>query len=405
MEERDYEESEPERLRIIKADDYGTEDFNRGSNKRPRIGLFVTIAFLSALVGGISASLLVPYIYGSSPSEVFSSDKGPSVIRQKEIINVDGGKVSPVTAVAKKLQPSIVNIKVREPIGDIPHPDVVSSGGAGVIFKPDGYIITNSHVVSGAKDIFITIGTEEIKGKLVAEDKDVDMAVVKVDRQHLPAAEFGSTKKLQVGELAVAIGSPFGFEHTVTSGIISALNRTISIPDEGLKDVKTYTNLIQTDAPINPGNSGGALSDSKGRVIGINTFIMSRSGSTEGVGFAIPVETAVNVAKQLIAKGKASHPYIGILGQSIDSSMAGVGKMGVDKGAIIVDVVKGSPADKAGLKEKDVILAVDGKNIESMDELIAVIRQKKVGDSLVIKFLRSGKQALAKIVLAEKPKK
>jgi S1-C subfamily serine protease len=272
-----------------------------------------------------------------------------------------------------------------------------------VIFSSDGYIITNNHVISGAKDIFVTIGSDEVKGKLIAADKETDLAIIKVDKNNLPAAEFGSTKDLQVGELAVAIGSPFGFEHTVTSGIVSAKNRTVTIPDEDSRDTTTYTNLIQTDAAVNPGNSGGALGDAEGRVIGINTLIISSTGVTEGVGFAIPVETAVSVAKQLIDQGKASHPYIGILGQNVEGGLVQDKKVGVKEGAIIMEVLKGGPAEKAELKAQDIIVAIDGKPIESMDELIADIRQKKVGDKLEITFMRNGKKDTAILTLAEKP--
>jgi len=370
---------------------------------RTSIALVVVVALLSSLLGGFVAAFFVPYIYGSTPQEVFGNQPAPGQ-GSTEVVRVDGESMGSVTAVAKKLRPSVVNINIKQSISDGFHPDVVSGAGSGVIFRSDGYILTNNHVVEGAKDIFVTIGTDEVKGKVVAADDETDLAVVKVDRKNLPAAEFGSTKNLQVGELAVAIGSPFGFEHTVTSGIISALNRTVSIPDESSRNVRTYTNLIQTDAPINPGNSGGALSDAQGRVIGINTLIISTSGVSEGVGFAIPVETAASVAKQLIEKGKASHPYIGIRGQNVDSTSGSAGDLKAEKGAVVVEVIKGSPASKAGLKKDDIIIAVGGKSIESMDELIAEVRQRKVGDSLELTILRNGKRDNIEVVLAEKPK-
>ncbi|MDP2210691.1 MAG: trypsin-like peptidase domain-containing protein, partial [Candidatus Aquicultor sp.] len=315
-ERRDFEEKEeqvreetPDPLEVRSAPMQSSPKIaasqSRGGGTRNIAVLIIALAFVSAVVGGVVATYLVPYMYGSSPTAVFGGRSGISGNGATEIIAVDKGAVSPVTAVAKKLQPSIVNINIRQSIEEAFHPDVVSGVGSGVIYREDGYILTNNHVISGAKDIFVTVGTDEIKGTLVAADRETDLAVIKIDRKGLPAAEFGSTKDLQVGEIAVAIGSPFGFEHTVTSGIISALNRTVSIPDTRGNDVTTYTNLIQTDAPINPGNSGGALSDAKGRVIGINTLIISSSGVTEGVGFAIPSETVQNVADQLIKKGKA----------------------------------------------------------------------------------------------------
>ena len=380
------------------------ESKSRGGGKRNISVLIIALAFVSAIVGGVVATNLVPYMYGSSPAAVFGRGSGISGNGATEIIAVDKGAVSPVTAVAKKLQPSIVNINIRQSIEESFHPDVVSGVGSGVIYREDGYILTNNHVISGAKDIFVTVGTDEVKGTLVAADRETDLAVIKISRTGLPAAEFGSTKDLQVGEIAVAIGSPFGFEHTVTSGIISALNRTVSIPDSRGNDVTTYTNLIQTDAPINPGNSGGALSDAKGRVIGINTLIISSSGVTEGVGFAIPSETVRNVADQLIEKGKASHPYMGIQGSNIDDVLIDTSKLAVSDGAIVLDVLKGTPAEKAGLKKNDVITAIDGKKITTMDQLLVEIRQKKVGDKIELTYYRGADKKTVELTLVEKPK-
>ncbi|MDI6815699.1 MAG: trypsin-like peptidase domain-containing protein [Actinomycetota bacterium] len=415
-ERRDFEEKEervrqeiPEPVEVgsgpLQSSPKIAESQSRGGGKRNISVLIIALAFVSAIVGGLVATYLVPYMYGSSPAAVFSGGSGISGNGATEIIAVDKGAVSPVTAVAKKLQSSIVNINIRQSIEESFHPDVVSGVGSGVIYREDGYILTNNHVILGAKDIFVTVGTDEIKGTLVAADTETDLAVIKVNRKGLPAAEFGSTKDLQVGEIAVAIGSPFGFEHTVTSGIISALNRTVSIPDSRGDEVTTYTNLIQTDAPINPGNSGGALSDAKGRVIGINTLIMSSSGVTEGVGFAIPSETVQNVADQLIEKGQASHPYMGIKGSNIDDVLVDTSKLAVSDGAIVLDVLKGTPAEKAGLKKNDVITAIDGKKIKTMDQLLVEIRQKKVGDKIELTYYRGSEKKTVELTLVEKLKR
>ncbi|MBI4733590.1 MAG: PDZ domain-containing protein [Rubrobacteridae bacterium] len=206
-----------------------------------------------------------------------------------------------------------------------------------------------------------------------------------------------------MGDLAVAIGSPFGFEHTVTSGIISAMNRTVSFPDMGTGEQATYINLIQTDASINPGNSGGALSDSQGRVVGINTIIASGSGASDGVGFAIPSEIAQSVARQLISGGKASHAYIGITGHDVSDVFSGGVNAVTDYGAEIVDVTKGGPAEAAGLKQQDVIVAIDGQRINDMNELISSIRQKQVGDTIEVTIYRGKEKKTAELKLAEKP--
>ncbi|HZD60012.1 MAG TPA: trypsin-like peptidase domain-containing protein [Anaerolineae bacterium] len=369
-------------------------------------GLLIAVAFFSAILGGLVATFAIPYIYGSTPEAVFSGRQNLPPSDSKNVIHVDKSAVSPVTAVAKKLQPSIVNIGIKQSMGDTFHSNMVSGIGSGVIFRQDGYILTNNHVISGAKEIQVTIGTDKVRGKLVAADRETDLAVIKVNRTGLPAAEFGSTKGLQVGELAVAIGSPFGFEHTVTSGIISALNRTVSVPDEDRPNENTtYANLIQTDAPINPGNSGGALSDAKGRIIGINTLIISSSGVTEGVGFAIPVEVAKDVAEQLIENGKASHPYMGIGGRDVEDVVTDAAITNTQHGAVITEVKPGSPADKAGLVKNDVIIAVGGQKIGDMDELIAAVRQREVGDTIEITYLRGAKRRVTELTLVEKPRR
>jgi len=393
--------NEKEPVRSIYA---GERDINNRGLGGRFTGLLIAVAFFGAVIGGLIAAYAVPYMYGSTPQVVFGGRQAQPAGDSKEIINVEGGAVSPATAVSKKLTPSIVNISISQGPQDSVHSGLMGGVGSGVIYTEDGYIITNNHVVSGAREIVVTIGTDEVNAKLVAADQETDLAVLKVDRKGLKAAEFGSTKDLQVGEPAIAIGSPFGFEHTVTSGIISALNRNVTIPNERTGGNATYTNLIQTDASINPGNSGGALSDSSGKVIGINTLIISSSGTNEGVGFAIPVETAKSVADQLIKNGKASHPYMGILGRNVSDVAAGDSSISVKEGTIIVEVIPGGPAAKARLKKDDIIIAADGTPIDDMDGLIAEIRQKKVGDSIEITYIRNGKQNKATITLTEKPR-
>lgn len=365
-------------------------------------GLLIGTSFLGAVIGGLIMAYALPYMYGSTPGAVFSAGQNQSTGTSSEIIKVNGA-VSPATAVAKKLGPSVVNVSVNQGPQDAVHSGLTSGVGSGVIYTQDGYIITNNHVVSGARAISVTIGNDDVKAKLIAADPETDLAIIKVDRTGLPAAEFGSTKDLQVGEPAVAIGSPFGFEHTVTSGIISALNRNVTIPNDQTGGNVSYSNLIQTDAPINPGNSGGALSDATGKVIGISALIISSSGVNDGVGFAIPVDMAKRVADQLIKQGKASHPYIGILGRDV-SEVANDNETAVDEGAIIAEIVPGGPAAKAGLKKNDIIIAVSGTRIKDMGVLIAEIRQKEVGDRLEVTYMRNGKEGKAILTLTEKPK-
>lgn len=373
----------------------------QGPGRSP-IGLLIALAFFSAIVGGLVLAYTLPYIYGSTPAAVFSGPQGQPAAGSGTTINVEGGGLTAASAVAEKLRPSVVNIDIRTGAQGSAGSGSFGGVGSGVIYSEDGYIVTNNHVVSGARDIFVTIGTEEVPATLVAADPESDLAVIKVDKTGLPAAEFGSTENLKVGAIAIAIGSPFGFQHSVTSGIVSALDRNLSIPGSRAGASVTLTNLIQTDAAVNPGNSGGALSDAAGKIIGINTLIVSGSGTSEGVGFAIPVETVKDVADQLIKDGKASHPFIGIIGATV--SDVATEESGVDKGVIISEVVSGGPAAGAGLRKGDIIVAVAGKDIEDMPNLISTIRDNKVGDKIEITYLRSGAESKVSLTLVEKPR-
>ncbi|MCL5292614.1 MAG: trypsin-like peptidase domain-containing protein [Actinobacteria bacterium] len=400
LEDFDYPD-EPERPR--RPDLSVVNHTNPRKGGRRFVAGVIALSLVSAIVGGLAGGLTLPYLFGNNPLNVYRSSSGT---KDSQYIKIDGRTpVSPVTAVAQKLQPSIVNIRTRQGGGQsAPHSDA-NGVGSGVILRSDGYVITNLHVIEGASDIWVTVGTDDIRGSVVGTDQESDLAVVKVARENLTAAEFGSTKALKVGDIVVAMGSPFGFEHTVTSGIVSGLHRTVNLPEKGSSAPRAYTNMIQTDAPINPGNSGGALADWRGRVIGINALIMSNSGVNEGVGFAIPAETALSVAEQLIKKGKASHPFMGILGQNTDPGLAKEYALAPEqKGALVVDVVAGSPASRAGLQKGDIIISINGKRVNSMDELMTEVRQYRVGEKLSIEYLRKEKRGSSEITLIDKPK-
>ena len=372
------------------------------------IGRYILAAaacFFSAVIGiffgGLVMLLLISAVTGTNPGSLLKGALGSNANRQINILTEEQ-RADVVVAVGKKVQPSIVNVRTTEVISDLFHQNQETKGeGSGVIYKEDGYIITNNHVVENAKDIFVTIGDEDLKGTVVGGDKVTDIAVIKIDKKGLQAAELGDSGKLQVGELAVAIGSPFGFEHSVTTGVISALHRNISTNDgQG----QTYTNLIQTDAAINPGNSGGALANKEGKVVGINSLIFSPSGASAGLGFSIPIETAKNVADQLIEKGSVSHPYMGVLGQTVDKDIAKQLNLDVQEGAILQEVVAGGPADQAGLKRKDIIVKFDGQQITTMDDLVAAILAKQVGDKVTVEYIRDKETKTATVTLSEKPK-
>lgn len=291
----------------------------------------------------------------------------------------------PVAAVARAVTPSIVRI-------DTVGPGRFGKGtGSGVIYRTDGYIVTNDHVVAGASDIEVILPDgDRLDAQLVGTAAPVvDIAVIKVSRPGLAAATLGSTRDAHVGDLAVAIGSPFGLQGTVTAGVISALHRNIT----ARPDVR-FTDAIQTDAPINPGNSGGALANGRGEVIGINTAIIGGDGGgSVGVGFAIPIEIARRVADQIIATGRASLPFLGISGQNLPD----------DRGALIQEVLPGGPAEGAGLRPRDVIVELDGQPVRSMDELIALLIQKDVGASVRSGYLRDRERRTAQARLAARP--
>ncbi|MCA1833620.1 MAG: trypsin-like peptidase domain-containing protein [Actinobacteria bacterium] len=331
----------------------------------------LVLVFIAALIGAIIGS-------GTTIVATHNSAGGGTVKVAPPVKASDNGAES-VAAVAKAVLPSIVRIDVA---GSNPFGADTEGTGSGVIYRADGYIVTNNHVVENADEVRVTLsdGTASTARVVGTAAPAVDIAVVKIDRSGLPAATFGSTKDLEVGQLAVAIGSPFGLQGTVTSGVLSALHRNISIDP-----TERFSDAIQTDAPINPGNSGGALSDGRGRVIGINTAILSGGGGNVGVGFAIPIEIVRRVADQVIDTGHARLPFLGISGQNLPDN----------KGALIQDVVAGGPAADAGLKTGDIITSIDGTRIRSMDDLIAVLLTKDVGQVVRVGYTRDGKARTA----------
>lgn len=279
--------------------------------RRRRRGVFLPTLF-SAVIGAITAMLLLPLAFGVSSSDLIGGrlrnaesaaveEAGSAKVSVNVVSPADGGMS--VAEIAEKVVPSIVNIDVRTAPQRTPFftMEAQEGTGSGVIYSSDGYIITNSHVVSGAREITVTLASgESVTGRLVGADPATDIAVVKVDRSGLPAISTSDSEKLTVGELCVAVGSSFGFEQTVTSGIISALDRTVSAGSTSGGQASTLNGLIQTDAAINPGNSGGALCDGTARLIGVNAVIATSSGGSEGVGFAIPANTVREIADALI---------------------------------------------------------------------------------------------------------
>lgn len=281
------------------------------------------------------------------------------------------------------------------PQGPVPRRDS-NSLGSGFIVSEDGYILTNNHVVQGADEIIVRLNDRrELEAVLIGADPSSDLAVLKVDADDLPTVELGDSDKLDVGEWVVAIGSPFGFDYSVTAGIVSAKGR--SLPNEN------YVPFIQTDVAINPGNSGGPLFNLEGQVVGINSQIYTRSGGFMGVSFAIPINVAMDVAEQLKSKGKVSRGWLGVVIQEVNKDLAE--SFGLDRaaGALVVQVVDGSPAESSGLVSGDIIVKVNGKDVQLSSDLPHLIGRLRAGDTAKLSVVRAGKRKTIDVEIGALP--
>lgn len=380
--------------------------------EKARSGVSVPAAIIIAILVAIIASLVTMYAIGFDPTSLFSQKEQPAKSESvteiaKPLVNQDLDQ-NLANAVAEKAVPSVVCIYTyteQRSYNDIfdlftgrgqsqgqkgdsidATEQVLSGLGSGVIISDDGYILTNYHVVEGSSSLKIEVGDEEYTGTVVGSDPTSDIAVVKVDATDLPAIEIADSTQLKVGDWVMAIGSPYGYEATATTGIISALGR--STAQQSMSGTTIYANLIQTDAAINTGNSGGALVDANGRLIGINTLISSATGGSDGLGFAIPSTYASAVANQIIAGKTVEHAQLGVT--LVDSS---------EKGAHVQKVTEGSAADEAGLASGDVIVKVDDEKIDTAAELIYAIAGHLVGDEVKITYQRNGTEKTVDVTL------
>jgi Do/DeqQ family serine protease len=268
--------------------------------------------------------------------------------------------------------------------------------GSGFIVSPDGYILTNEHVISGVSEIEVTLSSREkpYSAQKVGADSDLDLAVLKIDAEgDLPYVSMGDSDSVRVGDWVVAIGNPYGLDHTVTVGVISAKGRPMTIED------KQYRNLLQTDASINPGNSGGPLLNLKGEVVGINTAI---NAEAQGIGFAIPSSTVKAVFEELVNEGSVAHPWVGVYLQSVTKEAAQYFGLSDLNGAIIASVVKDGPAYLAGLHQGDVIVGYNGSNVTNPNQLVELIQGTAIGSEVEIKFIRGGQINTTVITIAKK---
>jgi S1-C subfamily serine protease len=310
---------------------------------------------------------------------------------------------SVVVRVAESVGPAVVTIQVRS--------ETAAGSGSGVIVDPSGVILTNRHVVAGASSVTVILATgRELPGTVHGIDTLTDLAIVKVDATGLPTAPIGESGALKVGQTAVAIGNPLGeFEGSVTAGIISGLDRSVQVSDRSGGTTEALRHLIQTDAAINPGNSGGPLVDSNGRVIGINT---AEAGQSEGIGFAIPIDVAKPIVDQALAGKEISRPWIGINYQDVDAQVAEENDLPVENGAWIHRpaaagtgraIVEGSPADKAGLRDGDVVTAIDGRAVDRDHPLDLLLLAHAPGDSVTLSVARGNETIQVQVTLGTRP--
>ena len=270
--------------------------------------------------------------------------------------------------------------------------------GSGVIINSRGYILTNQHVVEAADEIEVALPDgKKLAAKVVGNDPETDLAVLKVDAQNLPAITLGQAENLRVGDVVLAIGNPLGVGQTVTMGIVSTLHRT------GLS-INTFENFIQTDAAINQGNSGGALVDSSGNLVGINTAILSQTGGSIGIGFAIPVSTAKQVMEQLIETGAVTRGWVGVELQEITADLADSFKLGTTAGVLVAGVQRGSPADRAGIKPGDIVLTVDAKQVSDPDSMRTLIVALAPGKQITLKLKRGQSELELPLQVGKRPK-
>lgn len=336
--------------------------------------------FQQSLLGGVIGALALFVVLQTSGMLSLTINTPSTNTPENVTINASTEDATLAGAVARKALPSVVSINMQTKN---------SAGvGSGVILDKEGNILTNYHVVDGAQVLSVNIKDQSYDATVVGTDPSSDLAVIKVELNGAKVVpiEVGNSDDLHVGDWVMSIGSPFGLDQSVSTGIVSSLYRNTMLPSYSGNTI--YTNLIQTDAAINPGNSGGALVNDKGELIGINSIIESASGSSSGVGFAIPGNFAVEVAKTIISGEDVLHPYIGLTLQTVTADVARNNHLAVNQGAYVVDVVDGGPAAEAGIKKGDIIIEVDGEAITSADSLILSARSHKIGQEVSVKYVR-----------------
>lgn len=367
------------------------------------LGLLLTLLAVSLLAGAAGG-----YVAGMRAPRLVSGLDAPSTSGAADTARVTTDESVAMIEAAKRVDPAVVTITATggstAPVDTSGSPAPQSQAlGTGIIFDSDGHVLTNDHVVSGSTTFTVLFATAKkpVSAHLIGKDALNDLAVLKVDGQVPGIAQFGTSKDLQPGQRVLAIGSALGdFKNTVTSGVISALHRTLGGTSE-------MDDMIQTDAAINHGNSGGPLLNLGGEVIGVNTAIASRDPNSgdvaQGIGFAIPIDRARDIAQQILASGNVSHPYLGIQYQNINTQLQAAKSLPADHGALVSDVKAGSPSDKAGVKKDDIITQIDGQDIDQDNTLFALLSKHKVGDKVKLSLMRNGAKSTVEVTLGKRP--
>ena len=360
---------------------------------------WLAVVIVGAVIGGGLVMGYGPYFFGKSvPDAVGAIRNDVSSPTAKAALSA--ARNTPIVRAAQLVGPSVVGITNKAYVNDMFNRRMLveRGSGSGVIYDSSGHIVTNYHVVAEAQELVVSLADgRTVSGRVQGIDPATDLAVVKIDPAGIQPARFGDSDSLQVGEPAIAVGNPLGLElkGSVTAGVISALNRTLDIGERRFR-------LIQTDAAINPGNSGGALANADGEVVGINSIKIA-VGGVEGIGFAIPFNTAKPIIQSLIEKGRVIRPYLGVVAFDKNTAQRYGYQLNIEKGLFVFRIVPGSPADRAGLRVGDVILKLAGKDTDSLVELRSVIEAQGVGANIPVLIARVGEQFTVQVQLSEIP--
>ena len=385
------------------------------------VNIFGRALPILALSGAFLLAGSVWALDGQSTDKSTGTGKTLNITMDERAIPEATGPYTSFAPIVKKVAPAVVKVVTAQKAANLPEPPGLDDPfwhfffgepgrpqrqfrsphqhglGSGVIVTKDGYILTNNHVVDGAQDVKVTLQDgREFNAKVIGRDDKSDIAVIKIDANDLPVVPFADSQKVHIGDVVLAIGNPFGVGQTVTHGIVSATDR-------GGMGIEDYENFIQTDAPINPGNSGGALVDVDGRLIGINTAILSRSGGNQGIGFAIPSDLARSVMTSLVEYGHVTRGYLGVMIQDVTPTLAQEFKLKQSAGALVSDVVPNGPADKAGFKDGDVVLQFNGSKVRDSRQLKLTVAETQPGAKVPVEVLRNGSTKNLELTVGQLP--